>query len=57
MASIATAWVIHKGCSPIVGLTSVERVEQIMESLGVVLTDEDCWYLEEAYKPRAVQAM
>jgi aryl-alcohol dehydrogenase-like predicted oxidoreductase len=57
MASIATAWVIHKGCSPIVGLTSVERVEQIMEALSVVLTPDECVYLEEAYKPRAVQAM
>ncbi|KAF1960152.1 putative oxidoreductase [Byssothecium circinans] len=57
MASIATAWVLRKGCSPIVGLTSVQRVEQIMEALGVELTDEECRYLEEVYKPRSLQAM
>ncbi|KAF2732660.1 Aldo/keto reductase [Polyplosphaeria fusca] len=57
MVSVATAWVIRKGCCPIVGLTSVERVEQIMEALEVKLTDEECEYLEEAYKPRRVQAM
>ncbi|KAF2112219.1 NADP-dependent oxidoreductase domain-containing protein [Lophiotrema nucula] len=57
MASVATAWVVGKGCCPIVGLTSVRRVEQIMESLTVTLTDEECRYLEETYKPRDVQAM
>ena len=57
MASVATAWVIRKGCCPIVGLTSVRRVEQIMESLSVELNDEECAYLEGEYKPRAVQAM
>lgn len=57
MASVATAWVIKKGCSPIVGLTSVERVDQIMESLGVELSDNECEYLEELYRPRSVQAI
>lgn len=57
MASVATAWVIKKGCSPIVGLTSIERVDQIMEGLAVELSDEECAYLEELYRPRAVQAM
>ncbi|KAF2180418.1 aryl-alcohol dehydrogenase [Zopfia rhizophila CBS 207.26] len=57
MASIATAWVLRKGCCPIVGLTSVKRVEQIMEALGVGLSDDECKVLEAEYRPRAVQAM
>lgn len=57
MASVATAWVLKKGCSPIVGLTSVQRVDEIMEALEVKLTDDECHYLEEKYQPRAVQAM
>lgn len=57
MASVATAWVLKKGCNPIVGLTSVQRVEQIMEAFTVELSDDECRYLEEEYKPRAVQAM
>jgi aryl-alcohol dehydrogenase-like predicted oxidoreductase len=57
MASVATAWVLTKGCCPIVGLTSVKRVEQILEALTVHLTEAECQYLEETYKPRAVQAM
>lgn len=57
MASVATAWVLRKGFCPIVGLTSVERVDQIMEALQVELSDEECRFLEEPYRPRAVQAM
>ncbi|PSN71780.1 hypothetical protein BS50DRAFT_569399 [Corynespora cassiicola Philippines] len=57
MASVATAWVLKKGCNPIVGLTSVQRVEQIMEAFTVELSDDECRYLEEEYRPRAVQAM
>ncbi|KAF2017496.1 Aldo/keto reductase [Aaosphaeria arxii CBS 175.79] len=57
MASVATAWVLKKGCAPIVGLTSVRRVEQIFESLTVELSDEECQFLEQEYRPRAVQAM
>lgn len=57
MASVAIAWVLRKGCAPIVGLTSVERVEQILESLGVQLSDAECKYLEDVYMPRLVQVM
>jgi aryl-alcohol dehydrogenase-like predicted oxidoreductase len=57
MASVATAWVLKKGCSPIVGLTSVQRVDQILEALTVQLSEEECRYLEEEYRPRTVQAM
>ncbi|KAF9729046.1 hypothetical protein PMIN06_003331 [Paraphaeosphaeria minitans] len=55
MASVATAWVLRKGCNPIVGLTSVQRVEQIVEAFEVELSDEDCKFLEEDYRPREVQ--
>ncbi|KAF2656253.1 Aldo/keto reductase [Lophiostoma macrostomum CBS 122681] len=57
MASVATAWVLAKGCCPIVGLTSVKRVDQILEALTVTLNEADCRYLEDTYRPRAVQAM
>jgi aryl-alcohol dehydrogenase-like predicted oxidoreductase len=57
MASIATAWVLRKGCAPIVGLTSLKRVEQIMEAFDVHISDEECRWLEEEYRPRTVQAM
>lgn len=53
MASVATSWVLRKGCCPIVGLMSVQRVEQIMQALEVELSDEESRYLEE-YQPREV---
>lgn len=52
MAAIATAWVIAKGAQPIVGLSSVERVESTMEALKVELTQQEIKYLEEPYTPR-----
>lgn len=55
MASVATSWVLRKGCCPIVGLLSVQRVEQIMEAFKVELSEDDCTYLEAEYRPRAVQ--
>ncbi|GME48323.1 putative aryl-alcohol dehydrogenase protein [Neofusicoccum parvum] len=57
MASVATAWVLQKGCCPIVGLSTVERVEEIVGVLKVKLTDEEMRYLEEEYKPRNVEGM
>lgn len=57
MASIASAWVLRKGYAPIVGLTSVQRVDEAIEAFKVELSDEDCTYLEELYRPCNVQAM
>ncbi|KFA51895.1 hypothetical protein S40293_04106 [Stachybotrys chartarum IBT 40293] len=55
MVLIATAWVLSKGCWPIIGLTSEKRVEEIVKALEVKLTDEELIFLESGYKPRNVQ--
>ena len=52
MAAVATAWVIAKGAHPIIGLSSVERVDNTMLALDVELSPEDMKYLEEPYTPR-----
>ena len=52
MAVVATAWVISKGCNPIVGLSSVERVDDILKATVLKLTEEDIKYLEEPYVPK-----
>lgn len=57
MALVATAWVLQKGCWPIVGLSSVKRVQDTVEALKVKLSDEEMKYLESEYQPRAIQAM
>jgi aryl-alcohol dehydrogenase-like predicted oxidoreductase len=55
MACIATSWCIKKGVSPIIGLSSKERIEQAVENASFKLSDEDAKYLEEAYIPKERQ--
>lgn len=57
MAVIATAWVMHKGFWPIVGVNSEKRVREATEALQVKLTDEECRFLEAGYRPRNVEGM
>ncbi|CUM57091.1 unnamed protein product [Debaryomyces tyrocola] len=52
MAVIATAWVMQKGCFPIVGINSEKRAEDILEAFKVKFTDEELKYLEEPYLPK-----
>ncbi|CAI4053030.1 hypothetical protein N7582_005622 [Saccharomyces uvarum] len=52
MAMISIAWVLHKGCHPIVGLNSTSRVDEAIAALQLTLTEEDVKYLEEPYKPK-----
>lgn len=55
MAAVAIAWVLSKGCAPIVGLSSEKRIKEAVDALQVKLTDEENKYLEEAYEPKKVQ--
>lgn len=57
MATVATAWCLSKGCAPIVGLSSLKRIEQVGEAFDVVLTETDIKELEELYEPLEVVAM
>jgi aryl-alcohol dehydrogenase-like predicted oxidoreductase len=54
MAQVATAWVLKKGTCPIVGMSSIERIDAAVAALGVDLTEEDCKYLEAPYLPKPV---
>ena len=57
MACVATAWSLHKGVNPILGLNSVERIDEAVEAVGVELSKEDVGALEELYRARAVAAL
>lgn len=57
MATVATAWVISKGHSPIVGINKVERVQDSLKAIEFKLSDEEIAYLEEPYKPKKVAGM
>ncbi|GAB7017761.1 aldo/keto reductase [Halostagnicola bangensis] len=53
MAQIALAWLLHKDWvdAPIIGTTSVEHLEQAVETLEISLSTSDLEWLEEPYEP------
>ncbi|KZT34671.1 Aldo/keto reductase [Sistotremastrum suecicum HHB10207 ss-3] len=53
MGQVALAWIQTKVSSPIVGLSSVERLEEAIIT-GKTLTEEEIKYLEEPYQPKPV---
>lgn len=53
MAAVATRWVLCKGANPIVGVNSVERVDEFLESLSLTLTESEIAFLEEPYVAKA----
>jgi len=57
MTTIATAWCLSKeGVNPIIGLSSIERIDQAVEAVKFAssgkLTKEEIEYLEALYIPR-----
>jgi aryl-alcohol dehydrogenase-like predicted oxidoreductase len=54
MSEVALAWVNKRVSSPIIGFSSVERVDEALAANGKVLTEEEEKYLEEPYKAKAI---
>ncbi|RGP63757.1 alcohol dehydrogenase [Fusarium sporotrichioides] len=52
MAQIAQAWLLTKGCIPICGLETTERIDQAVAALKVELSASEVDYLEELYMPK-----
>lgn len=48
-AVISLAWLIHKGCSPIVGINSEDRVDDMVKAAKLQLTDGEIEYLGDKY--------
>ena len=55
MSQVALAWINKRVASPIVGLSSIARLEEATALLGKELTAEEEAYLEEPYQPVAIQ--
>jgi aryl-alcohol dehydrogenase-like predicted oxidoreductase len=51
MSQVALAWINGRCSSPIVGCSSVARMEEALEARGKTLTEDEEKYLEEPYKP------
>lgn len=57
MAQVATAWVLSKkGTAPILGLDSIERINQAIEAVHLILNAEEIAFLEEPYLPKQMMA-
>lgn len=54
MSEVALAWVKKRVASPIVGVSSAERLEQAIIT-GLTLTEEEEKYLEEPYVPKNIR--
>jgi aryl-alcohol dehydrogenase-like predicted oxidoreductase len=54
MTHVSLAWINKRVASPIIGFSSVERIEQALGARGKTLTEEEEKYLEELYEPKAV---
>ena len=55
MSQVALAWIQEKVSSPIVGFSSVQRLDEAMNIKGRVLKKGYVKYLEEPYAPQVVQ--
>ncbi|KAJ6544784.1 NADP-dependent oxidoreductase domain-containing protein [Mycena vulgaris] len=58
MAQISLAWVMSKDeiTAPIVGSSSIEKLQDLIGALDITLSAEDIGYLEEPYKLMAILA-
>ncbi|RKU43006.1 hypothetical protein DL546_002860 [Coniochaeta pulveracea] len=54
MSHVALAWINKRVSSPIIGFSSLKRLEEAIEAKGKVLTEEEEKYLEELYQPKAI---
>ncbi len=52
-AQIAVAWMLNKPeiTAPVVGVSKISQLEQLVDAATIELTDEDVTYLEELYQP------
>ncbi|TKA62660.1 hypothetical protein B0A49_06795 [Cryomyces minteri] len=55
MSQVALAWINKRITSPIIGFSSVERMDEALDARGKTLTDEEEKYLMELYVPREIQ--
>jgi aryl-alcohol dehydrogenase-like predicted oxidoreductase len=51
MSHVALAWINKRVSSPIIGFSSVARMDEALEARGKELTEEEEKYLEELYVP------
>ncbi len=58
-AQVALAWVLRQPgvTAPVVGVTRLEQLDELVAALDLTLDDEECQRLEELYQPHPVSGM
>lgn len=51
MTEISLAWLLAKGCIPVVGATKIHHIDGPVKAVSLKLSEEEIKYLEEAYVP------
>jgi len=51
MTEISLSWLLTKVTSPVVGTTKLSHIEGAAKAVDLKLTEEECRYLEEFYRP------
>ncbi|WWC68681.1 uncharacterized protein I206_102615 [Kwoniella pini CBS 10737] len=56
MAQVSLAWSLSKDfiCAPIIGTTSLDKLDDLLKGLEVDLTNEEIKKIDESYKPKAI---
>ena len=54
MTEVALAWLLTKVTAPVVGATKLSHVEGAARAADLRLSQEECRYLEELYRPHAL---
>jgi aryl-alcohol dehydrogenase-like predicted oxidoreductase len=54
MAQVSLAWSLTRVTAPIIGSTSIKKLEELINGVDIKLTEEEILYLEKPYKARSV---
>lgn len=54
MSHVTMAWINKRVTSPIIGFSSIERIDEAIDVRGKTLTVEEEKYLEELYVPKEI---
>lgn len=54
MSQVALAWIVQQGTIPIVGFSSLGRLDEAAGVRGKELTADEMKYLEEPYVPKQI---
>ena len=53
-SQLSLAWLLKKGCLPVIGSTKMSHLEDSVGSVGIELSQEETAFLEEAYVPHHI---